>query len=188
VAIERVRVSQETHTRLVGFCGSITAGVLGFKWSKLTFDANGVASNFVAEVVAPVRGLAGKTIDEGSIIGGIFTPGISIADKITEAYRKHLFGNATLQDLPNDPPRFVINATNVQTEHCSGSRNRFLLTIALGCFEIPKLNWPLPLLPRRHSLQSYRRCGSNSMRLHGHHQVARSQRTCTKSLTSQTWC
>src|SRR5204862_131970 len=26
-----------------------------------------------------------------------------------------LFGNATLQDLPTDPPRFVINATNVQT-------------------------------------------------------------------------
>ena len=94
--------------------GSITAGMLGFKWSKLAFDANGVARNFVQEVVAPVRGLAGKTIDEGSIIGGIFTAG-SVADKITDAYRKHLFGNATLQDLPNDPPRIVINATSVQT-------------------------------------------------------------------------
>jgi NTE family protein len=94
--------------------GSITAGVLGHKWNKLTFNANGVATNFDAEVVQPIRALAGKTIDEGSIIGGIFTPG-SIADKVTEAYRKHLFGNATLQDLPNDPPRFVINATSVQT-------------------------------------------------------------------------
>jgi NTE family protein len=94
--------------------GSITAGMLGFRWSKLTFDAKGVATNFDAEVVQPVRALAGKTIDEGSIIGGIFTPG-SIADKVAEAYRKHLYGNATLQDLPNDPPRFVINATNVQT-------------------------------------------------------------------------
>jgi NTE family protein len=94
--------------------GSITAGALGSKWSKLAFDGNGVASNFVQEVVAPVRTLAGKTIDEGSIIGGIFTSG-SIAEKIADAYRKHLFGNATLQDLPNDPPRFVINATSVQT-------------------------------------------------------------------------
>src|ERR687891_2476557 len=33
--------------------GSITAGVLGFKWSKLAFDAKGVASNLVQEVVAP---------------------------------------------------------------------------------------------------------------------------------------
>ena len=94
--------------------GSITAGVLGFKWAKLAFNANGVATNFEAEVVQPIRTLANKTIDEGSIIGGIFLPG-SIADKVTDAYRKHLFGSATLQDLPNDPPRFVINATNVQT-------------------------------------------------------------------------
>jgi NTE family protein len=94
--------------------GSITAGVLGFKWAKLTFDARGVATNFDAEVARPIRALAGKTIDEGSILAGIFTPG-SIAEKITDAYRKHLFGNATLQSLPSDPPRFVINATSVQT-------------------------------------------------------------------------
>ena len=93
--------------------GSITAGMLGFKWAKLAFDGKGVAGNFAQEVVAPIRGLAGKTIDEGSIIGGIFTPG-SIADKITDAYRKHLFGTAD-RDFPADRPRFVINATNVQT-------------------------------------------------------------------------
>jgi NTE family protein len=94
--------------------GSITAGVLGLKWSKLGFSSSGVAQAFDAEVVTPIRALADKTIDEGSIIGGIFMPG-SIAGKITNAYRKHLFGSATLQDLPSDPPRFVINATNVQT-------------------------------------------------------------------------
>ncbi len=94
--------------------GSITAGVLGFKWNKLAFDASSVAQAFDAEVVQPVRHLAGKTIDEGSIVGGIFLPG-SIADKVTDAYRKHLFGESTLQDLPPDPPRFVINATNVQS-------------------------------------------------------------------------
>lgn len=94
--------------------GSITAGVLGLKWSRLAFDASGVARAFGAEIVTPIRSLADTTIDEGSIIGGILTPG-SIADKVTEAYRTHLFGDATLQDLPNDPPRFVINATSVQT-------------------------------------------------------------------------
>jgi NTE family protein len=94
--------------------GSITAGVLGLKWSKLAFDANGVGRAFGGEVVQVIRALAGKTIDEGSIVSGIVLPG-SISDKIVDAYRKNLFGRATLQDLPADPNRFVINATNVQS-------------------------------------------------------------------------
>jgi len=93
--------------------GSITAGLLGLAWTRLAFDGAGTASNFTQEVVAPIRALAGVTIDQGSILDGIFTRG-SIADKITDAYRKHLFDRATLQDLP-DAPRFVINATSVQT-------------------------------------------------------------------------
>src|SRR5438105_5309886 len=47
--------------------GSITAGVLGFKWAKLAFEANRVGQAFDAEVVQPIRALASKTIDEGSI-------------------------------------------------------------------------------------------------------------------------
>jgi NTE family protein len=100
--------------------GSITSGMLGLKWSRLAFGATGVAANYVTEVVAPIRALAGRTIDRAAILGGILTPG-SIADKIVAAYREHLFGAATLQDLPQDPPRFVINATNVQ----SGALFRF---------------------------------------------------------------
>jgi NTE family protein len=94
--------------------GSITAGVLGLKWGRLGFDRNGIGQAFEREVVQPIRGLAGRTIDEGSIVSGLVLPG-SISDKVTEAYRKHLFGSATLQDLPPDSPRFVINATNVQS-------------------------------------------------------------------------
>jgi NTE family protein len=100
--------------------GSITAGVMGLKWRNLAFDANGVSPVFQQEVVKPIRELADRTLDEGAILSGIFTPG-SIADKVTNAYRKHLFGNATLQELPPDPPRFVINATSVQ----SGALFRF---------------------------------------------------------------
>src|SRR5437588_165356 len=84
--------------------GSITAAMLGFQWNKLVFHENGKALDFDAKVVPPIRTLASKTIDEASIIGGIFLPG-SIADKVAEAYRKNLFGNATLQDLPADEPR-----------------------------------------------------------------------------------
>jgi NTE family protein len=94
--------------------GSITAGVLGLNWSKLSFDAAGVAHAFYPSVVQPIRALAGRTIDEGSIVSGIVLPG-SIADKVTDAYRKHLFGSATLQALPMGSPQFVINATNVQS-------------------------------------------------------------------------
>src|SRR3954470_20092689 len=94
--------------------GSIAAGVLGLKWDRLAFDGSGVAAALQPEFVDPIRALASKTIDEGAILGGILLPG-TISDKVVEAYRKHLFGDATLQDLPADPPRFVINATSVQT-------------------------------------------------------------------------
>ncbi|MFN0130071.1 MAG: patatin-like phospholipase family protein [Verrucomicrobiales bacterium] len=96
--------------------GSITAAVLGMNWKRLGF-ANGVAANLDAQLVQPIRKLAGETIDSGSIITGLLTPGKTIAEKIAKAYKKHLFGDATLQDLPADTegPRFVINATNVQT-------------------------------------------------------------------------
>jgi NTE family protein len=118
--------------------GSITAGVLGLKWSRLAFDANGIATNFQEEVVRPVRGLAGKTIDEGSIIGGVFLPG-SIAEKVADAYRKHLFGNATLEQLPNDPPRFVINATNVQTGALFRFSKPYLADHRIGMVMKPKV-------------------------------------------------
>lgn len=101
--------------------GSITAGTLGMNWSRMAFDTAGIGHAFLEQVVGPVCNLAGKTVDEGAIFGGILLPG-TVADKVAEAYRKYLFGGATLQDLPDDPPRFVINATNVQ----SGALWRFM--------------------------------------------------------------
>jgi NTE family protein len=93
--------------------GSITAGVLGLGWKDLGFDAAGVATRFRDVVVTPVRALAGRTLDAKAIVGGLLLPG-SIGDKVAAAYDSHLFHGATLQDLP-DRPRFVINATNVQS-------------------------------------------------------------------------
>ena len=96
--------------------GSITAGKLALQWRSLEFQ-NGVAQNLHQLVVDPVRNLAEHTIDADSIIGGILTPGVSISDNIVRAYRKFLLGDATLQDIPgdNEGPRFVINATSVQS-------------------------------------------------------------------------
>src|SRR3954452_7636148 len=98
--------------------GSITSGTLAVKWRELQFD-NDSAKNLIELVVKPIRSLAERTIDIGSILGGILTPGVSVSDKIVKAYRTFLFGDYTLQDLPDDTqglgPRFVINATNVQS-------------------------------------------------------------------------
>jgi len=94
--------------------GSITAGTLGFQWGNLAFDpVTKVSTAFVERLVKPIRGLASRTIDAGAIFGGVLGPG-SVSDRIADSYREHLFGQATLQALP-DKPRFVINATNVQS-------------------------------------------------------------------------
>lgn len=100
--------------------GSITAGLLAIKWNRLTFDAQGRATNFANAIVVPVRTMGSTTIDAPGVIGGILTPGTTIGQKIIKSYRKVLFGDTTLQDFP-DRPRFVLNATNVQT----GSLFRF---------------------------------------------------------------
>jgi NTE family protein len=92
--------------------GSITAGVLASAWQRLTFE-NNVATNFESLVVDPVQRLAGKTIDLPAILLGLVRPG-GAARRTAAAYRKHLFGPATLQDLP-DTPSFVFNATNLQS-------------------------------------------------------------------------
>ena len=94
--------------------GSITSGVLGLAWKKLSFDGNGVATNFTDKVVAPLREFCSRNIDAPAIGEGAFLPGRKISDVIIRKYKEHLFGEATLKDLP-DEPRFVINATNMQT-------------------------------------------------------------------------
>src|SRR5262245_362446 len=93
--------------------GSITAGVLALAWPRLEFDA-GRATNFTERVVAPLRAFASRTIDVPAIALGIVTPGRTISDRIAASYSRHLFGDKTLQDLP-DKPQFVVNATSLQS-------------------------------------------------------------------------
>jgi NTE family protein len=97
--------------------GTITAAVLALKWRDLKFE-NGVANNFTEVVVTPIRRLADRTIDRHAVIFGSLWFG-SIGNKMIKAYRKHLFKDATLQDIvdevPGVSPRFVFNATNVQS-------------------------------------------------------------------------
>jgi NTE family protein len=121
--------------------GSITAGMLGLMWKRLNFDGTNAATNLEQLVVNPIRTLAGTTIDAGSIIMGILLPRKSVADEVAAAYRKHLFGNATLQDLPSDAdgPRFVINATNVQTKVLWRFSKPFMGDYRVGLVRNPNL-------------------------------------------------
>lgn len=101
--------------------GSITAGVLGMNWNKLDFQPKTgdvrIAKNLSKLLVDPIRKVTSETIDGSSIIGGILMPGYTIGDFVASKYSSLLFGDATLRNLPGDQegPRFVINATSVQT-------------------------------------------------------------------------
>lgn len=93
--------------------GSITAGVLGLAWPNLGFDQKGVGQHFEREVLEPVMRFATKTIDLWAILLGVLGPGTA-GDRVARSYGRYLFGRSTLQDLP-DRPRFVINASNLQS-------------------------------------------------------------------------
>ncbi|MDQ4040444.1 MAG: patatin-like phospholipase family protein [Actinomycetota bacterium] len=95
--------------------GSITAATLGLRWRDLVWREE-VAVNLDELVVQPVRELARHTMDVGSVLGGAL-PFTSVGERVADAYREHLLGDATLQDLPEDGsgPRFVICATNLES-------------------------------------------------------------------------
>jgi NTE family protein len=93
--------------------GSITAGLLGLKWNRLSFQPANLQTDFVPEIVAPLRALAGQTIDVKSVVLGALLPR-KTSYHVARAYDATLFKGATLQHLP-DEPRFVINATNMQS-------------------------------------------------------------------------
>lgn len=93
--------------------GSITAGVLATRWSGLQF-ASGVATNLVPALIDPLRAFCRLNIDVPAIGEGVLVPWRRVSDVLERKYREHLFGDATLQQLPARP-RFVFNATNLGT-------------------------------------------------------------------------
>jgi NTE family protein len=94
--------------------GSLFAGRLAVSWKNLSFDAKGVAANYVHEVADPVMDLATKHIDVPATLSRL-NPFSGPARHAAEAYKKHLVGKASLQDLSDHGPRFVFNATHLAT-------------------------------------------------------------------------
>jgi NTE family protein len=83
---------------------------LGVKWTTLDFDTSGIARNFFDEVISPLRKLADQSIKFNPIT--IFLT--SVSETIAGQLGRWVYGDATLQDLP-DKPRIIVNATNIQT-------------------------------------------------------------------------
>ena len=119
--------------------GSITAAVLGLNWDRLKPAEPYDRAWYEDLVVRPIRSLAGETIDAWDVIGGLILPG-SINEFIQESYRKHLFGHATLQDLPLEPPRFVINATNLQSGVLWRFSRKYMWDYRVGKVEYPRVS------------------------------------------------
>lgn len=94
--------------------GSIASAWLGSCWRKLEFNDAEVAGNFVETYVNPLRAFTSKNLDAWVILFGLLNPFSSISEQLIQSYKKNLFGNLTLQDLP-DTPDFVFNASNAQT-------------------------------------------------------------------------
>jgi len=92
--------------------GSITSGVLAMNWKNLQFNAEGCAQSFDQLVTQPISRMASTSIDISSVVSGIFG---GVSHEVAKHYRDSLYGKTTLQDLPDDPPRFVFNATSLQT-------------------------------------------------------------------------
>ncbi len=93
--------------------GSIIAGVLGLAWDDLKVDDEDLLDRFRELVVAPIESFASQTTV--SIWTATWSAIVSTVNKsVKRVYRRRLFDKKTLQDLP-DSPRFVINATNLQS-------------------------------------------------------------------------
>ncbi len=133
---------KEKLTRVTSVSGgSITAGVLGYRYTKLNFAANGIASNFEEEIVPPLQNICSHTIDVFPILGGWLSIFKTPSDLLNKRYQKYLFGKATLQDLPTDTegPRFIVYATNFQTGASVRFSRPYMAEYHLGQILTPKI-------------------------------------------------
>jgi NTE family protein len=91
--------------------GAVLAGCLAMAWPKLAFHG-GVAVNFDATVVAPVRHLLGVNIGTWATILG-WLPGRSGNGELTRYFTAELYGGFALRDIKAGPD-FVFCATDLR--------------------------------------------------------------------------
>lgn len=94
--------------------GSITAGMLAMKWHQLAPHGPDCVADYVTEVVDPIRSLALRSIDLRAVLLRYVWFPREVALHISNYLDKYLYKGARLGQLPATP-RFVFNATSVQT-------------------------------------------------------------------------
>jgi NTE family protein len=117
--------------------GSITAAALAMSWPELDF-VNGTAKK-LGVFIESIRAMAERTVDVGAVIGGVLFPG-AISDRVADAYDSVLFKGATLKSLPAEGagvPRFVMNATNVQSSALWRFSRDYMGDYRVGLFANP---------------------------------------------------
>jgi NTE family protein len=112
--------------------GSITSAKLALEWPRIR-----TRHDYFDRVVEPIRSFAGLTVDIWAGLEGTMVTG-GAARYVARQYRKHLFGDATLQDLPPGPD-FVIVATNVETGTLWRMSRSMMADYKIGTIKRPKL-------------------------------------------------
>ena len=112
--------------------GSITVAKIGLEWPRLH-----TRDDFMAHVVAPIRHVASTTIDIPAVLWGLILPG-GVGRQVAKRYRRYLFGDATLQDLPDDV-RFVINATDLQSGKLWRFSKPYMRDYTVGRVDAPRI-------------------------------------------------
>ena len=114
--------------------GSILAGVMATRWTRLDFT-QGEASNFQREIVDPIWRFCSRNVDTRAVFTSVV-----FGNRLPLWYQKHLVGQATLQDLP-DYPAFVFNAAHLETGRNWHFTKALMRTYRLGIIDNP--NTPL---------------------------------------------
>ena len=120
--------------------GSIVSGYLGLKWKDLAFDSGGVAVNFDEVITGPLhRFLTTANLDFWAGLLGLF-PFLTGAGMLACGYRDHLYGDASLQDLPHagEGPEFVIAATNYELKSLWRFSQAYAADYRVGMIDAPR--------------------------------------------------
>ena len=98
--------------------GAINAAWLGLCWKRLEFNAGGTATNLDEVYIQPLRKLCRGNHDVWPSLANMAAMLIGLhSDALVHAWRRCLFGDATLGDLPVEGagPRVVICTSNLAT-------------------------------------------------------------------------
>lgn len=114
--------------------GAVLSGLMAARWANLNFNGDGVAENFREEVVNPIWDFCSRNLDVIGTLGG-FLP---FANLMERAYRRHLVGNLTLQNMP-DTPDFVFNAAHLETGRNWTFSKSCMRTYKLGAIYRPDI-------------------------------------------------